>query len=282
LSKEYLHWAKEHYENFTVSSFLLPRRLRQPVRLIYAYCRYVDDLGDEVPGDRQAYLQEWETDLKRCFGSTPHHPLLKDLQKVIVDFQLPQKPFFELIEANRLDQKEFRYQTFEDLLGYCRYSANPVGHLYLALWGYTDIERQNLSDFTCTALQLVNFWQDIVEDYNRGRIYIPIEDLKCFQVSEKDIAVGHMTSELRELLHFEVNRTKQLFRKGQPLLNLIDRRAKLAVSLFTTGGRSIIDAMERLDYDVFHNKIRLSKVKKMSLLLMSLADTVFSRQGGRT
>src|SRR6267154_4492321 len=181
--------ARTHYENFSVATWFLPKRLRQHFFNVYSYCRISDDLGDET-GDRDASLQllnEWETELNACYEGSPRHPVFVALAGTVQQFQIPKQTFADLLTAFRQDQKVTRYQTFDDLLGYCRNSANPVGHLVLYLCGYNDAERQKLSDFTCTALQLANFWQDVTIDYWKGRIYLPLEDLKRFEVSENDI-----------------------------------------------------------------------------------------------
>ena len=176
--------ARSHYENFSVATWFLPQRLRQHFFNIYAYCRISDDLGDEV-GDPQASLQlldAWEAELDACYRGNPRHPVFVALAETVRKFEIPQKPFADLLKAFRQDQTVTRYETFDDVLGYCRNSANPVGHLVLYLCGYRDSERQGLSDFTCTALQLANFWQDVSVDYSKGRIYLPLEDLRRYGV----------------------------------------------------------------------------------------------------
>ena len=177
--------ALSHYENFTVASWLLPRALRQHVYAVYAFCRHVDDLGDEAPGDRLKLLDDWQAELERCYHSTPSHPVFVALRETIRRFAIPPQPFLKLIEANRMDQRTSRYRTFEELLHYCDHSANPVGHLFLYLFGYADAERQGLADATCTALQLTNFWQDVAVELGKGRVYIPQEDMPRFGCSEE-------------------------------------------------------------------------------------------------
>ncbi len=182
--------ARSHYENFSVASWFLPKRLRQHFFNVYAYCRISDDLGDET-GNTQAsllLLDEWEAELNACYNGSPRHPVFVALAGTVREFDIPRQTFADLLTAFRQDQTVTRYQTFDDLLGYCHYSANPVGHLVLYLCGYRDPERQQLSDFTCTALQLANFWQDVSTDYDKGRIYLPLRSLKQFQVSEEDIS----------------------------------------------------------------------------------------------
>src|ERR1700704_4165114 len=184
--------ARSHYENFSVASWFLPRHLRQDFFNVYAYCRISDALGDEV-GDTSASLQlldEWETELNACYDGHPRHPVFVALAETVKKFEIPKQEFADLLTAFRQDQKITRFPTFQDLLGYCRYSANPVGHLVLYLGGYGDHERQELSDYTCTALQLANFWQDVTVDYAKGRIYLPLEDLRRFGAREEEISAG--------------------------------------------------------------------------------------------
>src|SRR5277367_4912175 len=187
--------ARTHYENFSVATWFLPRRLRQHFFNVYAYCRISDDLGDEV-GDTAAslaLLDEWEQELDACYDGTPKHPVFVALRETVREFDIPKHEFSDLLRAFRQDQTVTRFETFDDVLAYCRYSANPVGHLVLYLCGYRDAERQQLSDYTCTALQLANFWQDVSDDYAKGRIYLPLEDLRRFHVTEDDISAARNT-----------------------------------------------------------------------------------------
>ncbi len=187
--------ARSHYENFSVASWFLPERLRQDFFNVYAYCRISDDLGDEV-GDANASLQlldQWEAELDACYAGSPRHPVFVALAETVRKCEIPKQTFVDLLTAFRQDQRVSRYTTFNDVLNYCHYSANPVGHLVLYVCGYCDAERQALSDFTCTALQLANFWQDVSVDYSNGRIYLPLEDLRRFGVTEDDIAAQRNT-----------------------------------------------------------------------------------------
>ena len=190
LAQAYAHCrriALGHYENFPVVSWLLPRELRPHIFALYAYCRGVDDLGDEAEGDRLALLDEWEAELRRCYDGSPSDVRFVALADTIRRFDIPPEPFLRLIEANRRDQRVNRYQTFDELLDYCSYSANPVGRLVLYVFGYRDEERARLADNTCTALQLANFWQDVRRDLKMGRVYIPLEDMARFGYSEADL-----------------------------------------------------------------------------------------------
>jgi squalene synthase HpnC len=259
--------AKTHYENITVSSWLLPREKRNHIYAIYAFCRFVDDLGDEYAGDRLRALDAWERDLLSCYDDTPRHPYMIALQQTIRTFDIPKEPFLRLIEANRMDQTVRRHATYRDLEHYCRHSANPVGRLVLYVFGYRDQERQRLSDYTCTALQLANFWQDVARDYSMGRIYIPVEDMERFGYSEDQLSQRLPTGRFRELLAFEVERARDLFRRGLMLVETLDGILKLDVALFSLGGMKVLDLIERQGYDVLTRRPKLSKATKVRIML---------------
>ncbi|MBM3925548.1 MAG: squalene synthase HpnC [SAR202 cluster bacterium] len=254
--------ALTHYENFTVGSLLIPRKLRQHIYNLYGYARTVDDLGDEAPGSRLQLLDNWERDLDRCYQGQPAHPVMVALQETINTFDIPKEPFWKLIQANRADQKTSRYQTYQDLLHYCDHSANPCGRLVLYVFGYRDEARQKLSDFTCTALQLTNFWQDVTRDYGMGRIYLPLEDLRRFGVTEEQIAQGQADEKFRRLMEFEVERTKELFGRGLGLVEQVGGIAKVDIALFNRGGLAVLEAIEKQDYDVLSRRPRLSRFRK--------------------
>jgi squalene synthase HpnC len=242
--------------------------LRQHFFNVYAYCRIADDLGDEV-GDPQASLalfDEWEAELDRCYDGAPLHPVFVALTETVREFEIPKHEFSDLLRAFRQDQTVTRYETFNDFLGYCRNSANPVGHLVLYLGGYKDTERQRLSDFTCTGLQLTNSWQDIAEDFDKGRVYLPQEDLRRFGVSETEIAGKRATPEFRELMRFEVERAREWFRQGLPLVGLVHREVARDVELFSRGGMEILDAIEASGYDVLSRRPTISKNRKVALV----------------
>ena len=258
--------AKSHYENFTVGSWLLPNDKRKHIYAIYAFCRFVDGLGDEHDGDRLEALDTWEQDLLRCYDGTPQHPYMVALQETIREFDIPRDPFLKLIEANRMDQVRTRHATYRDVEHYCEHSANPVGHLVLYVFGYRDEERQRLSDCTCTALQLTNFWQDVARDHAMGRIYIPLEDMGRFGYSENQLAQGLFAPQFRDLMAFEVDRTRDLFRRGLKLVNTLEGRLKLDVALFSLGGMKVLDAIERQGYDVLKKRPELSKGAKVRLM----------------
>jgi len=262
--------ALGHYENFTVASWLLPRQLRPHMYVIYAYCRGVDDLGDEARGDRLALLDEWEAELRRAYQGQARHPVFVALAHTVRQFDIPPEPFLKLVEANRMDQRRHRYPTYADLLHYCEHSANPVGHLVLYLFGYRDRERQRLSDATCTGLQLANFWQDVARDLEMGRIYIPLEDMSAFGYSEEDLLARVCDDRFRRLMAFEVRRARELFAEGLKLVDLVAGRLKLDVKLFNLGGLAVLDAIEDIDYDVLHRRPTLSRARKALLALRGL------------
>jgi squalene synthase HpnC len=260
--------ARSHYENFSVASFFLPKRLRQHFFNVYAYCRISDDLGDEV-GDAQAsltLLDQWQHELDACYGGNPRHPVFVALAETVRTCDIPRFEFSDLLQAFRQDQTVTRYQTFDDLLGYCRYSANPVGHLVLYLCGHRDAERQKLSDYTCTALQLANFWQDVSVDFGKGRIYLPLEDLRRFGVAESDIAERRATPGFIELMKFEVERAREWFRQGLPLVRKVSRDLAIDIELFSRGGLEILNAIEAQGYDVLKARPALSRSRKLALV----------------
>ena len=259
--------ARTHYENFTVGSWFLPRELRRHIYNIYAYCRSVDDLGDEAIGDRLALLDRWEEDLHRCFEGIPHHPALLALQATIERFDIPLEPFVKLVEANRMDQRIKRHPTYSDLLHYCDHSANPVGHLVLCLFDYRDQERQQLADATCTALQLTNFWQDVNRDLAMGRIYIPLEDMQRYGYSEADLQQRRLNDNFRQLMAFEVQRARALFKEGLKLVDMVCDTLKVDLELFSLGGMKVLDAIEKDRYDVLSHRPAISRLDKLRLLV---------------
>jgi len=262
--------ATSHHENFAVASWLLPRALRPHMYAVYAYCRGVDDLGDEAEGDRLALLEDWEGELRRCYDGSPRHPAFVALRETVRRFDIPQEPFLRLIEANRTDQRVRRYRTYGELLAYCENSANPVGHLVLYLFGYRDAERQRLSDATCTALQLTNFWQDVRRDLDKGRIYIPLEEMERFGYSEGDLMEARFNGRFRDLMAFQVERARDSFRRGLELVPKVRGRAKMDLRLFNLGGLAVLDAIEAIDYDVLHQRPELSRARKAWLTVRGL------------
>jgi squalene synthase HpnC len=280
--------AESHYENFHVASWFLPKRFRPHFHAIYAYCRVSDDLGDEV-GDRDAslaLLDLWGAELDACYRGQARHPVFVALAETIRACDIPKEPFADLLVAFRQDQTVTRYATMQDVLGYCRCSANPVGRLVLYACGYRDAERFALSDQTCSALQLANFWQDIRVDYGKGRIYLPLDDMARFAVDESAIAEGRFTPQFHDLLRCEVDYARRMFHAGLPLIGMVDRELALDLDLFSRGGLEILRAIERQNYDVLRARPSISKSRKVALLLTALSGRLFARSasgraGGR-
>ncbi|HXZ33426.1 MAG TPA: squalene synthase HpnC [Terriglobales bacterium] len=260
--------ARTHYENFSVATWFLPDSLRQHFFNVYAYCRISDDLGDEVgdPGTALQLLDQWEAELNACYSGDPRHPVFVALAETVQKFEIPKQPFADLLTAFRQDQTITRYPSFHDLLGYCRNSANPVGRLVLYVCGYRDAERQALSDLTCTALQLANFWQDVSVDFAKGRIYLPLEDLHRFAVSETDIASQQNTAAFCDMMRFQVDRARDWFERGLPLAEKVDRNLAIDIELFTRGGQEILNAIERQGYRVLGHRPVISKPRKLALV----------------
>lgn len=261
--------AKTHYENFSVATWFLPRRLRQHFYNVYAYCRISDDLGDEVGDPQQSLelLEQWETELNACYAGAPKHPVFVALAETVKQCSIPKHEFSDLLIAFRQDQAVTRFETFDDILAYCRYSANPVGHLVLYLCGYSDAERQQLSDYTCTALQLANFWQDVFIDYGKGRIYLPLEDLRRFGVTGEDIAQRHAKPQFVAMMKFEVERARDWFARGLPLIKMVNREMAIDLELFSRGGQEILNAIEGQGFDVLRARPEISKSRKLLLVL---------------
>lgn len=260
-----------HYENFTVVSRLMPAEKRKYIYALYAYSRYTDDLGDELEEGNLEALDTWEKDLMRVFqGEEPKNAILMALQDTVRSHSLTAEPFRKLIEANRMDQLNKSYGTYEDLLEYCDHSANPVGRVFLGIFGYNDERRNNLSDKTCTGLQLTNFWQDVNRDEKMGRVYLPEEDMKRFGYSRKMLEDRIYNEEFVELMKLEVSRARNLLEEGLELVPLLDSRIKLDVRLFNQGGLSILDKIEEEEYDVLHKRPTLSRGEKVWLFFSNL------------
>ncbi len=272
--------AESHYENFHVATWFLPMRLRPHFQSIYAYCRISDDLGDEV-GDAQqslALLDFWNEELDACYQGVTRHPVFVALAETIRVCNIPKTPFSDLLVAFRQDQTVTRYRTMQDVFGYCRNSANPVGHLVLYVCGYREPELFALSDFTCTALQLANFWQDVREDYLRHRIYLPLEDMQRFGATEEQIRDRRFSPEFRKLMEHEVAFAQQLFEAGAPLLHRVDKEIAVDIELFSRGGQEILRAIKRQNYDVLRSRPVISKPRKAALLLGALFARLTARQ----
>ena len=265
--------AETHYENFHVATWFLPERLRPHFHAIYAYCRVSDDLGDEVGDTAQslALLDFWGRELDACYEGRARHPVFVALAETIRACNIPKEPFADLLTAFRQDQVVTRYANMDEVLRYCRYSANPVGRLVLYTCGYTDVERFRLSDATCSALQLANFWQDVRVDFAKDRVYIPQDDMQRFGVSDATIEKRIATPEFRTLLKYEVEFARDLFQQGLPLIGMVDRDLAVDLDLFSRGGLEILNAVAKRDYDVLSSRPSISKSTKLQLALRAVS-----------
>jgi hydroxysqualene synthase len=249
--------ATEHYENFPVGSAFIPRELRPHVHAIYAFARTADDYADEsdvVEGLRLPLLENWEAQLLQSVWRNPQHPVFIALKETMARFELPVDLFRDLITAFKLDVVRKRYATFQDVLFYCRHSANPIGRLVLLLFGVRDPDHYKLSDSICTALQLANFWQDVRVDLEKDRIYIPLKDMERFGYSEVDLVAHRYNDSFRELIRFQVDRTRSLFEEGRPLCSVVDRSLRFELNLVWRGGMHILELLEARGFNMFAHR----------------------------
>jgi len=279
-SLEYTKWlATHHYENFHVVSFLLPKRLHQDFYNVYSFCRWADDLGDEI-GDKAESLRLldwWQHELDAMYAGEARHPVFTALRGTTLKYGIPQQPFSDLIRAFVQDQKVARYESWDGVLDYCVYSANPVGRLVLYLCGYSDAERQHLSDATCTALQLANFWQDVIVDLTKDRVYIPLEVMQRNRYTVEQLFARQMNENFRRVMIEIVERARDLFYEGLPLARMVDRRLAIDLDLFSRGGMHVLKKIEQQNYDVLSRRPKISKVERVGLLLASVARMTFGR-----
>jgi squalene synthase HpnC/squalene synthase HpnD len=279
-AQNYTRWlATHHYENFNVVSWLLPKELQQHFYNVYAYCRWADDLGDEVPDAQRALelLDWWEQELSACYGGHPSHPVFIALRETIVAKEIPKQPFADLLKAFRQDQTVKRYPTWDNVLNYCVYSANPVGRLVLYLCGYRDEQRQQLSDATCTALQLANFWQDVSRDLEKGRIYIPLDIAAAHSLTETDIVARRFDDRYINLMKDLIARTRALFTEGMPLAKMVDARLSVDLEMFSRGGTAVLEAIEATGYNTLHHRPSIGKGKQARLLGRALVTHLVAR-----
>ena len=278
-AEQYTRWlATHHYENFIVASVFLPRRLRQHFYNVYAYCRWADDLADEVPEPATALelLNWWGAELRECYTGSATHPVFIALQGTIEKFQIPMQPFSDLLKAFLRDQTVRRYATWDDVMDYCRYSANPVGRLVLYLCGYSDNERQTFSDFTCSALQLANFWQDVSRDLEKDRIYIPGDLMTAHGLREEDLLRRRFDDRYASLMCVLVKRTRELFDKGRPLAHTLTPNLRTDIDLFSRGGLAVLDAIESIGYNTLERRPSLTGASKLKLLGRALGGHALS------
>jgi squalene synthase HpnC len=278
-ARDYTRWlATHHYENFNVVSWLLPRGLHQGFYDVYGYCRWADDLGDEISDAARAIalLDEWEAELREAYAGRPTHPVFIALAQTIHRHDIPMEPFADLLRAFRQDQTVKRYRDWDGVLGYCRYSANPVGRLVLYLCDVRDAERQELSDCTCTALQLANFWQDVARDLDKGRIYIPLDRLAAHGLSEADLFARHFNSRYGELMKELIAYTRALFDRGMPLAARLPAVLRVDIELFSRGGLAVLEAIERIGYNTIEQRAALSRRTRARLLGRALLARLFA------
>ena len=279
-AQAYTRWlATHHYENFNVVSWLLPKELHQHFYNVYAYCRWADDLGDEIADATRALelLDWWEQELDACYAGKPSHPVFVALRETITAKDIPKRPFADLLKAFRQDQTVKRYLNWDAVMDYCVYSANPVGHLVLYLCGYRDEGRQQLSDATCTALQVANFWQDVSRDLEKGRIYIPLDIAAAHGVSEADIVERRFSDRYISLMKDLIVRSRKLFAEGMSLARMVDTRLSIDLEMFSRGGLAVLDAIETQGYDTLHRRPSIGKAKQAGLLGQSLLAHLASR-----
>ncbi|RZU11068.1 squalene synthase HpnC [Kribbella rubisoli] len=263
---------KEHTENFPVALKLLPAAHRESLHAVYGYARTVDELGDSYAGDRKAALRAFAIDLDRIWtDGEPEHPVLRRLRPIVRQHDLPADPFHHLIQANLQDQTVTRYRTFEDLIGYCRLSADPVGRMVLGVFDVHDPETERLSDLVCTALQLVEHWQDVAEDRRAGRIYLPQADLATYGVAETDLDQGKATQELRDLMTFETARAEKMLDDGATIVGRLHGWARISVAGFVAGGQATVRALRCTGGDVLAQQAQPSKLDTVRLLVRAVA-----------
>ena len=272
--------AATHYENFHVATFFLPRKVRPHFESIYAYCRVADDLGDEVadPIVATRLLDTWGAMLDECYDSPERsmHPVFVALQETIRECDPPRQLFADLLHAFRLDQVKTAYNSWEELLEYSHYSANPVGRLVLWVSGYREESLALLSDKVCTALQLANFWQDVVEDAERGRRYVPADAMVRFGVDEGQIEGRVFTPEFRAMVQSLVDRTREMLLEGGAISKHVDRELAVTLNLFRKGGEAILNGIVAEDFDVLRGRPVVSKARKLGLLMEALVGKLRS------
>jgi squalene synthase HpnC len=276
-AQQYTRWlATHHYENFHVVTFLLPKRLHQDFYNVYAFCRWADDLGDEI-GDRAESLRLlgwWRHELEAMYEGRVLHPVFVALEATVQKYDLPKQLFSDLISAFEQDQTVTRYQNWNELFGYCRCSANPVGRLVLRLCGYADEERDRMSDSTCTALQLANFWQDVTVDFEKDRVYLPLDLLAKHGYSVEQLGAREFNAAFQAVMREAVEVARGLFHDGMPLAKTVDRRLAFDLELFSRGGMRVLDKIERQDYNVLARRPAISKFERLQLLVASLWDAL--------
>jgi squalene synthase HpnC len=276
----YTRWlATSHYENFHVVSFLLPKRLHQDFYNVYSYCRWADDLGDEIGDTAESLrlLAWWSVELDRMYEGEVRHPVFVALKGTVEKHGIPKQPFADLLRAFIQDQTVTRYQNWAGVLDYCVYSANPVGRLVLYLCGYSDAERQRLSDATCTGLQLANFWQDVTVDQLIVRVYLPLDLLAKYDYTVDDLFAHTFDARVRGIMREAVDYARAFFITGLPLNRMVNKRLSVDLELFSRGGLCILDKIEKQNYDVLSRRPAISKSERVRLLIETLVRAAFPR-----
>jgi squalene synthase HpnC len=275
---EYTRWqATGHYENFHVVSFLLPKHLHQDFYNVYSYCRWADDLGDEI-GDAQEsmrLLAWWSGELDRMYLGQAQHPVFVALKGTVENHGIPKQPFADLVRAFIQDQTVTRYPDWAAVIDYCVYSANPVGRLVLYLCGYSDPERQRLSDATCTGLQLANFWQDVTVDQHKDRVYLPLDLLAKHNYTVEEMFAHKFDQRFRNVMKEAVDEARGYFLTGLPLARMVNKRLSVDLELFSRGGLCVLDKIEQQGYDVLSKRPKISKSERVGLLLKTLLRVGF-------
>lgn len=271
--------TRGHYENFPVGSVLIPRASRPFVHAVYAFARAADDFADEMkdPPRQLALLDAWGEELEAAFRGEARHPVFVALRETSRRLDIPIQEYRDLLEAFRMDVTVKRYATFDDVLGYCRYSANPVGRLVLYIHGRADPDLLGFSDSICTALQLANFWQDVEVDLRKDRIYIPACDMEAFGVTERDLLAHRVTDRYRRMMQFEVDRTRGIFQEGRALCERLSGRLGIEIRATWLGGMEILRKVEAVGHDVFRRRPKITTGDKARILLRA----VFWRRDGR-
>ena len=271
---EYTRWlATRHYENFHVVTFLLPKRLHQDFYNVYSFCRWADDLGDEIgdPAESLRLLAWWRAELEAMYSGRVSHPVFVALEDTVRQYGLPLQLFGDLISAFEQDQRVTRYANWDELFGYCRYSANPVGRLVLRLCGYADQERDRMSDATCTALQLANFWQDVTVDFEKDRVYLPLDLLARHGYTVEDLGARKFNPAFQAVMREALEVARRLFVEGLPLAKTVDRRLGFDLELFSRGGMRVLDKIEQQNYNVLAQRPTVSKIDRLRLLFSAMA-----------
>ncbi|HLF84585.1 MAG TPA: squalene synthase HpnC [Blastocatellia bacterium] len=275
--------TRSHYENFPVGSVLIPKRLRKHFYSIYAFARIADDFADEGYGqgysehERLELLDEWRRMLTESLAGRARHPVFVALARTASEFHLPAALFEDLLSAFAQDVTVRRYESFDQLLDYCRRSANPIGRLVLLLFGYRDEQRHEWSDDICTALQLANHWQDVAVDLDKDRIYLPQEDLSRFAFSVDELIRRGASDSFKRLMKFEVERARAMFARGKPLCTSVSGRLGLELRSVWLGGMIILDRIERNGYDVFASRPVITSTDKLKIFLVAASKRTFRR-----